>query len=46
MPLFRKILCPIDFDQNSFRALGIAAELARERKAKLNPGSALSGLDD
>ena len=36
MPLFRKILCPIDFDQNSFRALEIAFELAREGKARLN----------
>jgi nucleotide-binding universal stress UspA family protein len=35
MPLFRKILCPIDFDTNSLRALGLAAELARESKTNL-----------
>jgi nucleotide-binding universal stress UspA family protein len=31
----RKILCPVDFDANSIRMLGQAAELARERHAKL-----------
>lgn len=35
MPRFDKILCPIDFDQNSVRALRIATELAQERKAML-----------
>jgi len=28
--LFQKILCPIDFDDNSFAALDIAAQLARD----------------
>lgn len=32
---FNKILCPVDFDQNSLLALQLAAELARERKATL-----------
>jgi nucleotide-binding universal stress UspA family protein len=35
MPRFDKILCPLDFDQNSVRALRLAAELAQERKATL-----------
>jgi universal stress protein A len=32
---FKRILCPMDFDQNSLRALTIAAELAQERNATL-----------
>jgi len=35
MPQFKKILCPVDFDENSLLALRIATELARERKATL-----------
>jgi universal stress protein A len=35
MPRFDKILCPVDFDQNSVRALRVAAELAQERKSTL-----------
>ncbi|HVA80549.1 MAG TPA: universal stress protein [Candidatus Binataceae bacterium] len=35
MPSFDKILCPVDFDQNSILALKLASELARERKAAL-----------
>lgn len=35
MPRFDKILCPVDFDQNSLLALGLATELAQERKAAL-----------
>ena len=35
MPRFDKILCPVDFEQNSVRALRVAAELAQERKAML-----------
>ena len=35
MPRFKKILCPVDFDQNSLLALRIASELAQERKATL-----------
>jgi universal stress protein A len=35
MPRFDKILCPVDFDQNSVRALRVATELAQERKATL-----------
>lgn len=35
MPRFSRILCPVDFDANSARALEIAAELAREREARL-----------
>jgi universal stress protein A len=35
MPRFDKILCPINFDQNSVRALRVATELAQERKATL-----------
>jgi len=34
-PLFKRILCPIDFDDNSMAALDFAAELARERSATL-----------
>jgi nucleotide-binding universal stress UspA family protein len=36
MPRFRKILCPVDFDQNSLLALRLASELAQERKATLH----------
>ncbi|MGO9454108.1 MAG: universal stress protein [Candidatus Binataceae bacterium] len=32
---FKKILCPVDFDQNSLLALRLATELAREHKAVL-----------
>jgi len=35
MPQFKKILCPVDFDQSSPLALGLASELAQERKAML-----------
>lgn len=35
MPQFKKILCPVDFDQNSLLALRLASELAQERKANL-----------
>ena len=35
MPQFKKILCPVDFDQNSLLALRLASELAQERKATL-----------
>jgi len=35
MPQFKKILCPVDFDQNSLLALRVATELAEERKAIL-----------
>ncbi len=35
MPRFKKILCPVDFDQNSLLALGLACELAQEGKATL-----------
>lgn len=33
MPRFKKILCPVDFDQNSLPALRLASELAQARKA-------------
>jgi nucleotide-binding universal stress UspA family protein/predicted transcriptional regulator len=33
---FRKILCPVDFDENSMKALDVAADLARQ-----NEGTAL-----
>ncbi len=36
MPRFSKILCPVDFESNSIAALGIAGELAQERKAALD----------
>jgi len=36
MSRFNKILCPVDFDQNSLLALRLAAELAQERKATLH----------
>jgi len=32
---FKKILCPVDFDQNSLLALRLATELAKERGAVL-----------
>jgi nucleotide-binding universal stress UspA family protein len=32
---FKKILCPVDFDENSPLALGLACELAQKRKATL-----------
>jgi universal stress protein A len=35
MPRFDKILCPVDFEQNSVRALRVATELAQERTATL-----------
>jgi nucleotide-binding universal stress UspA family protein len=35
MPRFMKILCPVDFDQNSLLALRLASELAQEGKATL-----------
>lgn len=35
MPQFKKILCPIDFDQNSPLALRMASELAQEHKTTL-----------
>lgn len=35
MPRFRKILCAVDFDQNSLQALRLACELAQERQATL-----------
>lgn len=35
MPRFDKILCPVDFDQNSLPVLRLAAELTQERKATL-----------
>jgi nucleotide-binding universal stress UspA family protein len=35
MPGFDKILCPVDFDQNSIRALKLACEVARDRKSML-----------
>jgi nucleotide-binding universal stress UspA family protein len=33
---FSKILCPVDFDQNSLAAVSVAADLARERNATLH----------
>jgi nucleotide-binding universal stress UspA family protein len=35
MPRFDRILCPVDFDQNSLLALRTATELAQERGATL-----------
>jgi nucleotide-binding universal stress UspA family protein len=35
MPTFKKILCPVDFDNNSLEALGMAADFARQHSAKL-----------
>jgi universal stress protein A len=35
MPRFSRILCPVDFDSNSLRAVRAASELAQERNAKL-----------
>jgi len=34
-PLFTRILCPIDFDENSMAALNFAAQLARDHNAML-----------
>lgn len=31
--MFRRILCPLDFDPNSFNALDIACRLARQDEA-------------
>jgi nucleotide-binding universal stress UspA family protein len=36
MPRFNKILCPIDFDQNSLKAVLLASGLAREHNATLH----------
>jgi universal stress protein A len=36
MPLFKNILCPIDFDSNSLLALRLGSEVAQERKATLH----------
>jgi len=36
VPKFRKILCPIDFEQHSIAALEIACELAEERDATVH----------
>ena len=33
--IFKKILCPIDFDQNSLSALRLATDLARDHDARL-----------
>jgi universal stress protein A len=35
MPQFSKILCPVDFDQNSLAAVPVAAELAQKCNATL-----------
>lgn len=35
MPTFKKILCPVDFDDNSVEALAMAMDLARQHDAKL-----------
>ncbi len=35
MPQFNKILCPVDFEQNSLAAVPVAAELARKDNATL-----------
>ena len=35
MPRFRKVLCPIDFDDNSLLALRTASEIARAQKSVL-----------
>lgn len=34
-PLFKRILCPIDFDENSMAALDCAAQLAQQHNAML-----------
>jgi universal stress protein A len=34
-PLFKRILCPIDFDENSMAALEFAAQLAQQHNAML-----------
>lgn len=35
MPKFDKILCPVDFDDNSVEALAMATDLARQHDAKV-----------
>ena len=35
MPTFKKILCPVDFDDNSVEALAMAMDLARQHEAML-----------
>lgn len=35
MPIFQRILCPVDFDSNSVAALRLAKELAQRDNAKL-----------
>jgi nucleotide-binding universal stress UspA family protein len=35
MPIFKKILCPLDFSKHSNRALDTACELARDHQAAL-----------
>lgn len=35
MPRFNKILCPVDFDPNSLKALRLAAEISQEHRATL-----------
>lgn len=34
-PLFERILCPVDFDENSMAALDLAAQMAQESKGTL-----------
>jgi len=36
MPRFDRIVCPVDFDENSLMALRTAIELAQERGATLH----------
>jgi nucleotide-binding universal stress UspA family protein len=40
---YRKILCPIDFDENSSKALETAIELARHFKAATKMSRRMSG---
>jgi len=35
MPTFKRILCPVDFDDNSVKALAMAIDLARQHDAQL-----------
>jgi universal stress protein A len=35
MPMFKRILCPVDFDSNSVEALRMAVDLARQHSAKI-----------
>jgi nucleotide-binding universal stress UspA family protein len=35
MSIFRKILCPVDFDPNSVAALDLARDLARQNRASI-----------